>query len=48
VKALFMSGYTADIISRQGIVTEGLELLSKPFSPQALLFRVKEVLTDKS
>jgi two-component system, cell cycle sensor histidine kinase and response regulator CckA len=44
VKALFMSGYTADIISRKGIDTEGLEFISKPFSPHALLMKIREVL----
>ena len=44
VKAIFMSGYTADIISRKGIDTEGLELISKPFSPLALLAKIREVL----
>jgi PAS domain S-box-containing protein len=45
VKALFMSGYTADTMSRKGIVTEGLEFISKPLSPRALLVRIREVLT---
>jgi two-component system cell cycle sensor histidine kinase/response regulator CckA len=44
VKALFMSGYAADAINRKGIDTEGLELLSKPFSPLALLAKVREIL----
>jgi two-component system cell cycle sensor histidine kinase/response regulator CckA len=44
VNALFMSGYTADIINRKGIDTEGLELISKPFSPLALLAKIREVL----
>jgi two-component system cell cycle sensor histidine kinase/response regulator CckA len=44
VKALFMSGYAANIISCKGIDTEGLVLLSKPFSPFALLAKVREVL----
>ena len=44
VKTLFMSGYTADIINRKGINTEGLEFISKPFSPHALLAKIQEVL----
>jgi two-component system cell cycle sensor histidine kinase/response regulator CckA len=47
VKALFMSGYAADVISCKGIDTEGLELLSKPFSPFALLAKIRNVL-DRS
>ena len=44
VKVLFMSGYAADIISYKGIDTEGVELLTKPFSPLVLLAKVREVL----
>jgi two-component system, cell cycle sensor histidine kinase and response regulator CckA len=47
VKALFMSGYAADVINCKGIDTEGLELLPKPFSPFALLAKVRTVL-DRS
>ena len=46
IKTLFMSGYTADIISRKGIDTEGLEFISKPFSPHALLAKIREVLNE--
>ncbi len=41
---LFISGYTADIISRKGIFDEGIELLSKPLSPYALLRKIREML----
>jgi PAS domain S-box-containing protein len=44
IKALFMSGYTADIISQTGIYTEGLEFISKPFSPHALLRKIRAAL----
>jgi PAS domain S-box-containing protein len=47
VKALFMSGYAADVISCKGIDTEGLELLSKPFSPFTLLAKIRYEL-DRS
>jgi PAS domain S-box-containing protein len=43
-RALFMSGYTADIISAKGIDTEGVVLLTKPFSPFELLNKVREIL----
>jgi PAS domain S-box-containing protein len=48
VKALFMSGYTADVITRKGIDTEGIELIAKPFTPGSLLERIREVLDRDS
>jgi CheY-like chemotaxis protein len=44
IKALFMSGYTANIIHKKGILDSGTEFISKPFSPNALLRKVREVL----
>lgn len=44
IKALFMSGYTADVIDRKGIMEEGLNLILKPVSPSALLRNIREVL----
>jgi CheY-like chemotaxis protein len=43
-KVLFVSGYTADIIARQGVLEEGVRLLHKPFTPDALLLKVADVL----
>lgn len=44
IKALFMSGYTANIIHKKGILDTGTEFISKPFSPNAFLRKVREVL----
>lgn len=44
VKALFMSGYTADVISRQGLVDLGFDLMQKPVTPSELLARVRKAL----
>jgi CheY-like chemotaxis protein/two-component sensor histidine kinase len=44
IKALFMSGYTANIIHKKGILDSGTEFISKPFSPNAFLRKVREVL----
>jgi FixJ family two-component response regulator len=44
IKAIFMSGYTADIVHKKRILEEGLEFISKPVSPQELLKKVWEVL----
>ncbi|HEY6010760.1 MAG TPA: ATP-binding protein, partial [Nitrospirota bacterium] len=44
VKVLFISGYSADIISSEGILEKGLSFISKPVSPKELLQKVREVL----
>ncbi len=44
IKCLFMSGYTADIIARQGILEYGLQFIEKPFSVIGLCSKVREVL----
>ncbi len=47
IKCLFMSGYTADAIARQGILDEGISFLPKPFSSRDLALKVRETL-DRS
>ena len=44
MKAIFISGYSADIIQGKGILDEGLEFLSKPILQEILLNKVREVL----
>jgi two-component system, cell cycle sensor histidine kinase and response regulator CckA len=44
VKAIFTSGYPADLIQKEGVLEKGQHFLSKPSSPQALLRKVREVL----
>jgi CheY-like chemotaxis protein len=41
---VFMSGYTADVILRQGIVQEKVTLLSKPFTADALADTLRKAL----
>jgi two-component system, cell cycle sensor histidine kinase and response regulator CckA len=44
VKCLFMSGYTADVISRRGMLDEDMHFLSKPVSIQDLSKKIREIL----
>ncbi|MCX7006555.1 MAG: response regulator, partial [Kiritimatiellaeota bacterium] len=44
VKILFMSGYTADVIAQRGVLDEGVQFLSKPFTRDDLARKVREVL----
>jgi signal transduction histidine kinase/ActR/RegA family two-component response regulator len=44
IAVLYMSGYSDDIIARHGVLEDGIELLPKPFSPEALVARVRQAL----
>lgn len=44
LQVLFMSGYTDDAISHQGVLKSGIAFLEKPFLPDMLLERVGDIL----
>jgi two-component system cell cycle sensor histidine kinase/response regulator CckA len=44
IKAIFMSGYTGDVVIDKGIQKEDVEFLQKPLSVAKLLAKVREVL----
>jgi two-component system, cell cycle sensor histidine kinase and response regulator CckA len=46
-KVIYMSGYTTDAIVQHGIIESNRAFLQKPFSPDAVVRKVREVL-DKA
>ena len=44
MRVIYMSGYTDDTIFHHGVLNEGTEFIQKPFSPQSLARKVREVL----
>ena len=44
LRVLYMSGYTDDAILRRGVVEDGIPFLEKPFTPEELARKVREVL----
>lgn len=47
IKVLFMSGYTENTIVHKGVLETGTNFIQKPFTPAALIQKVRQVL-DKS
>jgi len=44
IKILFISGYARDAIVRHGVLEEGVELLSKPFTIDSLAGKINQIL----
>lgn len=47
VRALFMSGYAADMIHGQGLLREGAGFITKPITPALLLKKVRDILDKR-
>ena len=46
MKCLFMSGYTADVISHHGVLDEGVYFMQKPFSKDELAAKIRTALQE--
>ncbi len=44
VRVLYMSGYARHLMTNQGVLEAGVDFLEKPFTPQGLACKVREVL----
>ncbi len=44
LKVIYMSGYTDNAIVRHGVLAPGLNFIEKPFAPEGLVRKVREVL----
>lgn len=47
LKVLFMSGYADNAIVHHGVLEPGLDFIQKPFTPESIARKVREVLEKK-
>ncbi len=47
-KVVFMSGYTTEVMGEYGMVRSGAPFIAKPFNPEALARKLREVLDYRS
>jgi FixJ family two-component response regulator len=48
IKVLFMSGYTDDAIVHHGVLEGGTAFIQKPFAPEDLVRKVRNVLDGRN
>ncbi len=44
IKALFMTGHTCDVVYESGILESDAEIITKPFTPEELIRRVRSCM----
>ncbi|MFW2367928.1 MAG: ATP-binding protein [Desulforhopalus sp.] len=47
LNCLFMSGYTADVISNHGVLKKGVHFIAKPFTKAELIVAIQKVLDNR-
>ncbi len=47
MKVLYISGYTEDVVIRQGIHSDKVSFLQKPFAPTSLAAKIRDVLNGR-
>ena len=47
IKVLFISGYSGELIAHRGVLDAGVDYLAKPFTPDVLVAKVRDVLGSR-